>query len=176
MKSMQDTDHWAHWEIRLIDDVLLREIQSAWEGEAGADEFQAELGMVFSGIADDLGRKHISNEYLVLEENGTPRAVLELIDTKRGAMTKLLSLHLSPTYWDNPTHNMVAEVYSASIISVLAVGKERASRSIADAHEVKIYGRNRELLDILRAINDNWTPTPPIEVSMAGRWLSVTIR
>ena len=176
MKFMQDTNRWAHWENHPVNEALLREIQSAWEGEAGADEFQAELGMVFNGIADDLGRKDISNEYLVLKENGTPRAVLELVDTKRGAMTKLLSLHLSPTYWDSPTHTMLADVYSAAITSVLAVGTARANRSIAGTHEIKIYGRNRELLDILRAINDNWTPTPPIEVSMAGRWLSVTLR
>lgn len=172
---MQDTDHGDRWKGYPVNEASLSEIQSAWEGEAGADEFQAELGMIFSGIADDLGRKDISNEYLVLEENGTPRAVLELIDTKRGAMTKLLSLHLSPTYWDSPTQSMLTEVYYVSIISVLEVGTERANQSNANAHEVKIYGRNRELLDILRAINDNWKPTPPLEVSMAGRWLSVTI-
>lgn len=173
---MQDNDQWRRWQNRSVNEDLLLEIQTAWEAEAGADEFQAELGMVFNGIADDVGRKDISNEYLVLEENGTPRAVLELIDTKRGNMTKLLSLHLSPTYWDNPTQNMLAEVYSASITSVLAVGAERANRNINNVHEVKIYGRNRELLDILRAINDDWKPTPSLEVSMAGRWLSVTIR
>ena len=172
---MQDTDNWDRWQKRPLNKALLSDIQTAWEGEAGADEFQAELGMIFSGIADDLSRKDISNEYLVLEENGIPRAVLELIDTKRGTMTKLLSLHLSPTYWDSPTHNMLSKVYTASIIAALEVGTERANRSIANSHEVKIYGRNRELLDILRVINDNWKPTPPLEVSMAGRWLSVTV-
>lgn len=159
-----------------IDREILKNVTAEWEAEAGSDEFQAEMSFLFSAIEDDLGDMDSCDDYFVLRQNGTSRAILELIDTKRGAMTKLLSLHLSPTYWDDPSPEMVSEVYTAAIVRTLGVGATRAITRRPGEHEIKIYGRNRELLDILRAIDNNWVDTENLTIQMMGRWLSVVIR
>ena len=175
MENADDDRKWKAWSIGEIDSDTLEKVSTEWEAEAGSDEFQAEMSFIFSAIDDDLGDTDSSASYFVLRQNGTSRAILELIDTKRGAMTKLLSLHLSPTYWDVPSPEMVSEVYTAAIANTLSVGTARAITRRPGKHEIKIYGRNRELLDILRAIDDNWVDIENVTIQMAGRWLSVVI-
>ena len=166
-------DRWI--DCPLEDEDSLNEIQSEWEEESSVDGFQAEMGLIFSGIAEDLKRKDISTEYISLVENNTVRAILGLSDAAPGGRVKVLSLYLSPTYWDSPTCAMLTDLYCAVLIALSDFVMIHARRSIMDSSEVRIYGRDREVLDILRTLNNNWTPEPPLELSMIGRWLSVAI-
>lgn len=172
---MQDIDFKDRWADRFLSKSSFSQTKRVWEVEAGLEEFQAELGLVFRNIAEGFDQGDFRTTHLLLEENDTPRAILELSDSGRENYTKLVSLYLSPTYWDNPTPTMLAEVYRAAIMSLLEVVTKGASNNLAGVYEVKIYGRDREMLDILRELSNDVKLTPPLDISMVGRWLSIKI-
>ena len=172
---MENTDYEDRWVDRLLSKSSLSQTKRVWEIEAGLEEFQAELGLVFRNIAEGFDQEDTRTTHLLLKENDTPRAILELSGSKRENYTELVSLHLSPTYWDNPTPTMLAEVYRAAIMSLSEIVTQGASNNLAGVYEVKIYGRDREMLDILRELSNDVKLTPPLDISMVGRWLSIKI-
>lgn len=176
MNRREDIKGFPGWGQKLIGPTDLNAIREAWESQAGKDEFHAEMDTVFAGIEGDLQRSAINNLYLVIYEHEMPQAILELIDSSRGVstkLTKLLSLYPSPTYWDKPSPEMLEELYSSAILATIMIGSQENTK-FSD-YEVKIYGRNRELLDVLRHIDQNWQDTGNVNVSMKGHWLSLVI-
>lgn len=167
------------WNVNDLESVVqLAQIKESWEAQAGADEFEVEMARAFEGIERDMGREGSGASYRVLCQDDDCKAVLELTDTRRGAMTKLLSLYLSPDLWNAAEKvEELQEVYVMAVTYVIRLGELRARDA---QHDVKIYGRDDALLSILQTIHDKWDSIGQnldanSTVKMEGRWLRVTI-
>lgn len=97
-------------------------------------------------------------------------------------MTKLLTITLSPALWnwgdDQELRDRVRIVYTAAIARMIALGEIKAE---AKTHDVKIYGRNDTLLDMLKTVAAGWDIVSAVQedfessATMEGRWLKITI-
>ena len=175
MHSATAIDGFPGWGHRIVEITELNSVRAVWEQQAGEDEFRSEMDTVFAGIEGDLQNPKINNLYLVIYELGTPQAILELVDSSRGAktkLTKLLRLYPSPTYWDEPTPSVLEELYSTAILATIMIGSQKLTDGNFSDYEVKIYGRDQELLNVLQDINENWQADGSVHVNMEGRWLS----
>lgn len=171
----------------------LEMIRDQWTAIAGEDEFEVLLSSTFEGIEEDLSKVgfNVPVHAYLLAAPGISRkdgvqvvdAILELTDTKRGMMTKLLTVHVSPEYigWDSDSElrSKVTSVYSKVLAYVISLGQERSSES---DHELKIYGRNNAMLELLKEVEEKWqlidemTPEFDTWAKIKGRWLEITFR
>lgn len=175
MQSATAIDGFPGWGHCIVNVAELNSVRTVWEQQVGEDEFRSEMDTVFAGIEGDLRNPKIDNLYLVIYERETPQAILELVDSSRGAttkLTKLLTLFPSPTYWADPTASMLGELYSTAILATIMIGSQKLTDGNYSDYEVKIYGRDQELLNVLRDINKNWQANGSVQVSMEGRWLT----
>ncbi|APT92635.1 hypothetical protein CPHO_06715 [Corynebacterium phocae] len=106
-------------------------------------------------------------------------AILELVDTRRQTMTKLLTVTLSPEFldWEDESklRERVKNVYARVLTHMITLGNERAHST---GHTIKIYGRNNSLKAILEEVVKNQSmiksDSSHSEAKMEGRFLNVT--
>lgn len=165
----------ASYELQELAAARLRLVEQAWRTIAGADEFEVELSHVVDWAASHMEPATGDSQAYALVDmsSGTTDALLEIIDSDRGRLTKLLTLFPSPAFWDVPgsvTEEMLTDLYAGAITQVLALGANRRT-----VRNIKIYGRSNELRDLLTRIQGAFgsDATEGWSASMQGRWLNV---
>lgn len=168
--------------IRELSQERLQEIRESWEKMAGEDTFLVELASVFDTVNRSLSSEGASAPYRELvSESGETLALLELFDTKRGHLTKLLTFHHSPATWRDDSTSMaedLANVYIDAFLGVIELGRDRSQTGPQSSfHEVKIYGRGEAMMAMLQTIHALWPKlgnAAGAETAIEGRWLRVT--
>lgn len=155
----------------------LQEIRDSWERLAGVDEFAVELAAAFEWAAPRLSPRPGDSQAFELRrtDTGDAEALLEIIDSSSVGTTKLLTLYTSPVYWDRDADDLdeLAELYAGAFLEVLAKGMEQPNWRV-----VKIYGRDQELLYILKHVQEKWHQADSLgrTATMQGRWLAISKR
>lgn len=161
------------YEIREFTPQRLLNVRSQWEQIAGPDEFAVELAVTFDWAESHLSPATGSSQALELLdiESQDTHAILELIDGKRGQLTKLLTMYASPIFWNvRPDDtNDVVRLYSGAIKGV--VPNEMADDEDSKVNEVRIYGREPQLLTVIQTVQQFWLHDSDWQATMEGRWL-----
>jgi hypothetical protein len=103
--------------------------------------------------------------------SGETPAILEMVNGRRGALSKLLKLHLSPKYWDVDAklREELIAVYAAVFINVISAGID------SGVEEIKIYGRDEPMFGILKRLEETWKAGDTgWGASIQGRWLAIS--
>jgi len=161
----------AKYQLRQIDTHRLDEIRNRWRGIAGEDEFDIEFAGLFQWCSTHLIPQEGDSQAWELHntDNAECDAIVELVDSKRGALTKLLKLFLSPVFWDVEARR--EEVISLHIDAFVEVIKNGVLRG---AKDVKLYGRNDLTLSLLRSIHAHWK-VEGTNAHFQGRFLTISI-
>lgn len=160
------------YELRPFTAERLVEVTSRWTDIAGQEEFEVELGGLFSWCSTHL--EHRDGDGYALELYNVTKdktdAILDVSQGKWGTMTKLLKMYVSPEFWpaDEKTPALLAThagAYTAFIYQGLGDG----------VREVKIYGRTEVMLTMLTTLQEMWSSFDTgSAATMQGRWLSIT--
>ncbi len=96
-------------------------------------------------------------------------AIVEVVTSRKGAMSKLLKIIPSPEFWDiNNSRGSIVDIYAETFFNMITSG------SFGNQRKIKLYGRDDAMMSILRSIHSNWL----IEQSTAefeGRFLAITL-
>lgn len=155
----------------------LRDIRDSWESLAGTDEFAVEMSATFEWAEPRLKETPGDSQAFELrnEITGDAEALLEIINSSDGELTKLLTLYTSPAHWGEEDDNIgaLAELYGGAFVEVLSRGMKQPTGRV-----VKVYGRDNDLLYILRQVKENWDKAESLgwNASMEGRWLAISRR
>lgn len=161
------------YELRSLDNARLDEIAAQWKSY-DEDAFAVELATVFAWSREHLKHRDGDGHALELraESTGHAHAILEMVNSKWGSLTKMLKLWISPELWDpDETTEMrdeLLELHAAAFVHVIRHGID------GGVDEVKIYARNNVMLDMLVHLRDVWNVrNSGWTASMAGRWLAI---
>lgn len=160
--------------LRALTAERLMDVAHSWKEISGEDEFEVELSHIFEWCESHLEHKDGDGYAVELYDVRTDStsAVLELTNARRGALKKLFKLHLSPAFWDADlsmaTRLAVVDLYVAAFFQVISNG-------VTDGcNEVKIYGRNETMMEIITMLQERWPrDSTGWSASMQGRWLSI---
>lgn len=170
------------YSLRELLPVRFGEISDKWKEIAGDDEFKSELKLPLDHILAmmNAGASQISDlapDASVLEVydsfSNEPVAIVDLINSERQQLTKILKFVLSPKFWTqngqtSPRH-AIAQIHTDTYTQIIESKMYEGS-----AQEVKIYGRDDVIFSLLQMIHDNWDSRTGLRVALQGRWLSVT--
>lgn len=162
-------------ELRQFTPERLEAVRLRWSQLLGEDEFEVELTGLFDWCKEHLVPRDNDSHVLELYDpiRDATDAMVEIVNSKRGAMTKLLKLYVTPEYWPFDDAGVelrvqIVELHVAAFVQVLNAGMAEG------AHEVKIYGRSRLMHSILLAIEKQWPhETTGWSATMQGRWLAI---
>lgn len=147
---------------------------SNWRGVAGEDEFAVELATVFDWCATHL--EPTENDAHAMElvdvDSNEAGAILEVITTRRGSLSKMLKIYASPYFWavdrDPEIKWEAVELYAAAFVRMISRGIQ------SGVGEIKIYGRTGQMLDILKSLERIWNDEGTgWSATLGGRWLSI---
>lgn len=154
----------------------LSTVEQDWRQLAGDDEFDSELSPMFGWCASHINHQDGDSQALELFDPVREKAdaILEVVNTRQGRMTKLLKLYISPEFWgaedDDNLLDQIAELHGSAYAEVLVTGIAQGVR------EVKIYGRTNLMLDLLRRVHMHWNPVAAgWSTKMQGRWLAISL-
>lgn len=150
----------------------LEGIRSDWSSFAGEDEVAVELSAAFDWASQHLHEENNNSQALELrnEDTGDADAILELVTSKRGAMTKLLKVYYSPRFWGTGAGNDDVDALADIFVGAFSEVVRRTARS-GVVQEVKVYGRSDHMYEILSLIATKWVEDDSWSVAMEGRWL-----
>jgi hypothetical protein len=77
--------------------------KASWEALAGPDAFDVELAPFFSWVETHIQPTHGDSVALQLvnqDADGRVDAIVEVVDSRRGTLSKLLKIVVSPQFWD----------------------------------------------------------------------------
>jgi hypothetical protein len=159
--------------LREFTPVRLAEVAADWKKRAGEDEFAVEMATVFEWAETHL--VHMEGDAYALElvhpVKLTAGAILEIVDARRGSMTKLLKLYVSPEFWaarDTVSRSELVDMHASAYTEVIRMGMDNGVES------VKIYGRTEMMHDILVDLQNLWpVVNSGTTATMEGRWLRI---
>ena len=123
------------------------------------------VGKLFdpTGVAYVLTRNYAQNN------SSKTDALVEVVASRKGQLSKLLKVIPSPEFWDiNNSRQAILDIYTETFFNMITTGgfgKER---------KVKLYGRDDDMMSILRSIHGNWA-IPHSKAEFEGRFLAVTL-
>ena len=150
----------------------LAEARAAWEGIVGSDAFDLEFSAVFSWVDAHLEAMDNDSVARCLWNNDVARvdAIVEIVGSRKGKLSKLLKVIPSPHFLDvNNLRAEIVQLYMEVFFNVIVEG------GFGTPRKVKLYGRDDEMMSILRSIHVHWA----IQNSTAefeGRFLSISIQ
>lgn len=168
----------GRYSLRPVSAEYLSIIEEGWKTSTEADVFESEFSPLFLSyhavFVDNSGTS--SENYIVglydsyLDEYV---ALIELISSKYRAVSKLLRLTLKPSFssptLDEQQRKILQEIYTETFVQVILLERQR------DFVEVKIYGRNDDMYDVLSGVAEKWDElSTQHKARMQGRWLSVS--
>ncbi len=148
----------------------LRTTQSAWEALMDEDAFQVEFDPVFEWARAHL--VYVDGDSAAFgmfnTDTGKADAIVEIVKSKKGTMAKMLRVILSPRFWDiNNQRSELIELYVSTIIQVIT------SNGFKSLHKVKMYGRDDEMMSVLRSIHSKWDYDRS-RAEFEGRFLTIS--
>ena len=151
-------------------DIILEE----WRNIAGEDEFSLELEPMFDWCRSHTEQKDGDSRAWELYDPKSDEccAIVEIVDSRRGGLSKLLKLFVTPQFWDmDNNRKCVIEIYMATFFEVTKKG------ILVGAERVKLYGRTDLMLSILtsihaRSMEASWPKN--IKAGIEGRWLTLS--
>ncbi|MEZ3155535.1 hypothetical protein AB1K56_01280 [Microbacterium sp. BWR-S6Y] len=178
----------SHRELRKFTAESLAATADDWKSIAGEDEFQAELSTLFEWCEDHL--EHRDGDAFALDlydpDTNHTGAILEIVRTKRGVMTKLLKLYPSPEFWnadsDPVQRDALGRLYGDAFVSVIGDGIGLTDPSVigsgtTEVDEIKIFGRTNAMYELLRSVVLFWSSSHTgWDAKMEGRWLALSRR
>lgn len=150
---------------------LCQAAKREWEDIAGGDAFDLELSPVFSWVETHMDVAPNDSVALCLWNNDSKRtdAVVEIVDSRKGKLSKLLKVIPSPRFWDvNNVRGEIIQLYTEAFFNVITAGGFGSSRV------VKLYGRDDEMMSILRSIHAAWTVSNST-AEFEGRFLAISL-
>lgn len=158
--------------IRKFTTDRLETVRQRWEGIAGEDEFALELSGLFQWCSTHVEPSDGDSQALELYSIDADKcdAIVEIVNGRKGKLSKLLKLFPSPSYWDaTDRYPEVVALYAHTFALVIREGL------VKGAQDVKLYGRNELMLSILRSLHAHWrTEQTGTTASFSGRWLTIT--
>lgn len=163
----------------LVDTTEMR-----WRQEIGDEDlfdmYYAELFRWVRGHIDYNNEQLDSYAYGIFKKTTTPNsacAIVDIIQKKHGKkVTKLLKLDVSPTLSDEEnltTLNRLVSIITEAIKGTIEISGRNNS------HMIKIYGRTRPMLGVLRELDKTFKENPKlsgaITTRITGRWLEVSL-
>jgi hypothetical protein len=149
----------------------LNDANKRWEGIAGEDGFDLEFAPMFTWAQGHI--EHQDGDSMAFDlhnnDNDNTDALVEIVTSRKGALSKLLKVIPSPEFWDvNNRRNDIVQLYTETFFGLITLGGFGASR------KVKIYGRDDEMMSILRSIHSAWA-IPKSTAEFEGRFLAITL-
>ena len=146
-------------------------IRKSWEELAGADAFDLEFSPTFSWVETHMSVTANDSVALCLWNNDCQRAdaIVEIVSSRDGQLSKLLKIVPSPYFWDvNARREEIIQLYIEVFFNAITSGGFGKSR------KVKLYGRDDEMMSILRSIHAHWA-IPNSQAEFEGRFLAICI-
>lgn len=163
-----------NYELRPLSNQRLDELAQEWS-RFDDEAFEVELAAVFAWARAHLTPKENNSHAVELysHDTETAHAIIELVNSKRGALSKMLKLWISPELWGQTEDDAkrIIEMHAAAFVKVIA-----HSSSNDAVQEIKIYGRTNVMLDMLSRVRDVWNDQADTgwTAKMAGRWLAIS--
>lgn len=165
------------YELRTFTTERLADVRARWLEIAGEDEFEVELAGPFDWCQAHLAPREGDSHALELFNTvtGDCDAILEIVDSRRGTLTKLLKLYVGPEFWetdnDPDTEARIVELHAEAYGQVIRAGIDR------DVRDVKIYGRTDRMYRLLTLLRATWmSELIKWDAVMEGRWLTIKNR
>lgn len=161
----------AKYKIREFTTERFEEVKERWRGHAGEDEFEIELSGFFDWCVAHLTKVDGDSQAFELYNTDTDAcdAIIEMVDSRKGKLTKLLKLLLSPEYWDvEKNRDQLISLYIDAFVEAIKDG------ALKGAKDVKLYGRNDLMLSLLRSIHAHWQ-VEGTSAHFQGRFLTISI-
>jgi len=161
----------SKYQIREFTPERLKETGQRWRGIAGEDEFDIELSGLFDWCTTHLQPTDGDSQAWELHntDNGECDAIMEMVDSQKGTLTKLLKLFLTPKLWDvEANREAVISLYIDLFVEAIKAG------ALKGAKDVKLYGRNDLMLSLLRSIYAHWQ-IEGTKARFEGRFLTISI-
>lgn len=159
--------------IREFTKARLSQVRAQWKSVAGEDEFELELGGFFDWCEDHISPCDGDSQAweLYAEKTDSCDAIVELVDSRKGELTKMLKLFVTPEMWDVEAHrSRIVSLYVDCFTQVIAKGILQGTKN------VKLYGRNDLMFSILRSLHAAWPAEETrTQAEVNGRWLTITI-
>lgn len=149
----------------------LSKIRTSWEELAGNDAFDIEFSPIFSWVETHMTLTDNDSVALCLWNNDCHRAeaIVEIVSSRGGQLSKLLKIVPSPYFWDvNARREEIIQLYIEVFFNAITSGGFGRSR------KVKLYGRDDEMMSILRSIHAHWA-IPNSQAEFEGRFLAISI-
>lgn len=149
----------------------LEQTRQAWEALAGPDAFDIELSPVFLWV--DAHMQPVPNDSVAFclwnKDSGRVDAIVEVVDSRKGQLSKLLKVIPSSKFWDvNNNRDAIVQLYVEVFFNVITGDDLMTSR------KVKLYGRDDEMMSILRSIHAHWA-VQNSSAEFEGRFLAISI-
>lgn len=153
----------------------LSRVSREWAPLAGEEEFEVELAPVFDWCVDHLVHREGDAHALELyaPDHGDTDMILEMVNGRRGSLSKLLKVHISPRFWpaadgDEGLLDELVHAYASAFTLVIGSGMQ------GGFDEIKIYGRREGMFAMLKRLQSEWSLFgTEWTASMQGRWLSI---
>jgi hypothetical protein len=161
----------SKYELIPFDQTSLHDARSKWEAIAGEDAFDLEFSGFFEWAEKHLAQVEGDSIALNLHNNDALRtdAIVEVVSSRKGQMSKLLKVIPSPMFWDvNNSRADIVTLYTEVFFNVLT------RQGFGSSRTVKLYGRDDEMMSILRSIHSLWS-IPNTKAEFEGRFLTFTL-
>ncbi|MFE1574437.1 hypothetical protein ACFIQG_22015 [Comamonas odontotermitis] len=162
----------SKYEIRQFTKETLEAAQQRWQGLAGEDEFALEYLPFFDWCHTHMTHKEGDSQAWELFNKDTHQcdAIIDLVNSKNGALTKLLKLYVTPRLWEHNenTREQIIALYVDTFVLVIQKGL------LAGAKDVKLYGRTDMMLSMLRSLHAHWA-VPKTTAEFQGRFFTVSM-
>jgi hypothetical protein len=149
----------------------LKDAYKKWEAIVGEDAFDLEFSPLFDWAGKHIHETAGDSQAFNLSNNDAARtdAIVEVVTSRKGLMTKLLKIVPSPQFWDiNNSRNEIIQVYTEVFFNVIT------KRGTDQSRKVKLYGRDDEMMSILRSLHSVWA-IPNSTAEFEGRFLTIAL-
>lgn len=160
----------SNYQLLEFTDATFESTKEAWLKLMDEDAFELEMAPLFGWAKQHMN--HADGDSVALrlydDETGRTDAIVEVVSSRKGQMSKLLKVIPSPRFWDiNNQRAEILQLYVDAFVNVIT------SRGFKANHKVKIYGRDDDMLSILRSIHSAWS-FDQSKADFEGRFLTIT--
>jgi hypothetical protein len=151
----------------------LANAKRAWEAIVGIDAFDVEFAPFFEWAEGHIDPKEHDSRAFDLSNNdveGRTDAIVEVVDSRKGALSKLLRIIPSPQFCDvTNSRAELVQLYTETFFQVIVAGGLHGQQ-----RKVKLYGRDDDMMSLLRSIHSHWA-VPDSSADFEGRFLAITL-
>ena len=160
----------AKYKLMTFSEESFAAAMASWRALTDEDVFELECAPIFAWAKDHLTRQQEGAFFLDLHNTDRDKtdALVEVISGKKGRLSKMLKVFLPPPLWPTESRKDVIEIYTAVFFCMIE------EKLFTENGVVKLYGRNDEMVSILRSIHAMWS-IKGTTAEFEGRFLTITI-